>query len=108
MSKANYVQRGESLDYKNNTEARIEAGDVVVIGSVIGVAGCDIEIGGVGSVHVEGVYKLKKSASGEVAMGAAVYYDGDGITDSASGEAVGYAASAALASDEEIAVKLKG
>lgn len=49
---AAYVQRGEALDYKNGTEEMIPAGTVVLVGKRIGVAGCDIPAGAVGTIHV--------------------------------------------------------
>lgn len=114
MSKAVYIQKGESLDYKNSTEAAIAAGDIVMLGSVMGVASCDIPVGAVGSMHVEGVYKLPKTSENAITMGTVVYYDGTGITEAANdGEseptaytAVGYAAADAATGDTEIAVKI--
>jgi len=35
MSKAAYWQRGETLDYKNNTDTKIEANTVISFGSYI-------------------------------------------------------------------------
>lgn len=110
MGKASYWQRGESLDFMNDTEETIEAGTVVTFGERIGVAGTDIPPGGLGSVHVTGVYGISKTAGGEVGMGTPVYFDGEGITDTKGGDAVlaGYAAQAAAAGDIEILVKLLG
>ena len=42
MNKAEYLQRGESLDYTNATEDTIPDGAVVAIGSRVGVTGCPI------------------------------------------------------------------
>lgn len=108
MSKAVYIQRGESLDYKNSGSSKIAAGEVVLIDSVLGVAGCDIEAGAVGVLHVEGVYKLAKTSSNAITAGAAVYYDGSGITESAGSDdiRVGYAVAAAAAADTEVLVKI--
>ncbi len=109
MSKAVYIQKGESLDYKNNGTEKIAAGDVVLIGTLLGVAGCDIAVGEVGSVHVTGVYKLAKTSSNAITMGTEVYYDGTGITEAAeSNTRVGYAAAGAATTDSEILVKLIG
>lgn len=55
MGKAEYWQRGETLDYKNTGTATIEANTVVIFGSRIGVAGTDIMPGEVGSLH--GIYR---------------------------------------------------
>ena len=109
MGKAVYIQRGESLDYKNGTEAAIAAGDIVMLGSVLGVAATDIPVGMVGAVYVEGVFRLPKTSENAVTIGTHVYYDGTGITeedDDGGNKAVGYAAADATAADTEIAVKI--
>ena len=58
--KAKYRHKGESIDYKNRTETKIEAGDVLTMRGRIGVAGTDIAPGELGSVHVSGVYEFTK------------------------------------------------
>ena len=108
MAKATYWQRGESLDYKNNESTVIEANSIIDLGTRIGVAGTDINPDEVGSVHVTGVYEIEKTGTGEIAMGAAVYYDGTGITSDTSGTPAGYAAAAAEADATVILVKLLG
>ena len=110
MSKASYWQRGETLDYRNDTEEKIEANTIISFGSHIGVAGTDILPGELGSLHVTGVFEIDKTAAGAIEMGTEVYFDGAGITD-AKGEGMplaGYAAQAADASDTVILVKLVG
>ena len=106
----NYVQRGESLDYTNGTGSKIDAGDIVVIGTKIGVAGCDIPAGAKGSLHVEGVFEFpEKSGESAIAMGAAVYYDataGAITATSTSNTLAGYAAAPAGASAAKILVKI--
>ena len=108
MAKAVYWQRGESLDYKNNGDAVIEANTIIDLGTRIGVAGTAINPGEIGSLHVTGVYEIAKTGAGEIAMGAAVYYDGTGITSATSGTPAGYAAAAAEAGAAVILVKLQG
>lgn len=106
--KATYWQKGQSLDYTNGTNAIIEANTVLVIGSLIGIAGTDIEPGETGSVHVEGVFQMPKKDAAAIAMGAAVYWNAsDGITTTASGNTLaGYAAEASAEGAETILVKL--
>ena len=58
---AEFFQRGETLDYTNAGSAKIEAGDVIVLGTKIGVAGCDIAVGAVGSVLCTGMQRMKTS-----------------------------------------------
>ena len=43
--KATYIQPGGNLDYRNNGNAAIEAGDVVVLGNRAGIAGTPIPVG---------------------------------------------------------------
>lgn len=107
MAKASFWQRGESLDYKNGTDTVIEANTVIDLGTRIGIAGTSINPGESGSLHVVGVYELPKTAAAEVTMGAAVNFDGTGITTEA-GTPAGYAAATSAASDETILVKLLG
>lgn len=110
MSKAAFWQRGEALDYTNTGTKTIEANTIISFGGHIGIAGTDILPGEVGSLHVTGVFEMPKTATGAVEMGADVYYDGTGITDTEGDSAVlaGYAAQAAAASDTVILVKLAG
>lgn len=118
MATASYWQRGEALDYKNTTAKVIEANTVIELNGRIGIAGAEINPSETGSIHVSGVYEMPKTGTAAIEMGAAVYYDGTGITDSAdNGEtgdakvsytAAGYAAAAAEAADTVILVKLQG
>lgn len=114
---AEYLQRGESLDYTNATGDLIPAGTVVAIGDRIGVTGCPIPAGKTGSLHVVGVFEITKTKNAAIEMGKAVYFDGTGITTdttgTSDGESVtypsaGYAAAPAAASDTTILVKLGG
>lgn len=106
--KATYWQRGESLDYVNETMAVIEANTIIDLGTRIGVAGTSINPGEKGSLHVTGVYEIAKTGADEIAMGAAVYFDGSGITNAASGTLAGYAAEKATADAKVVLVKLQG
>lgn len=107
MAKATYWQRGESLDYVNSGDTVIEANTIVALGTRIGVVGTDINPKERGSIHVTGVYEIAKTG-GEIAMGAAVYFNGTGITTENSGTPAGYAAAAAAADDAVVLVKLLG
>lgn len=118
MSKAEYWQRGEVIDYVNNTAARIEANQIVTFGKRIGVAGTSIEIGETGSLHVFGVFEMPKSSANEIAEGTDVYFDGEGITEAAdngqtsdakvSYACAGYATETAAADATAVKVKLLG
>lgn len=110
MAKAEYWQRGETLDYTNGTEAVIPANTIVSLGTRVGVTGCDIAPGKVGSLHVCGVFEMPKTGTAAIAMGATVYFDGTGITGTSGSDTieVGYAAAPAAAADTVIKVKLCG
>ena len=66
----NLIRQGETLTYTNSSEAKINAGDVVVIGALLGVAVTDIPAGGKGAVHLWGVYELPKTTSQAWTAGA--------------------------------------
>ena len=105
---AKYWQKGEVLDYK--ASASVKNGDVVSLGTRIGVAGEDILQGETGHLHVVGVFEMPKAA-GAVTMGAALYYnatDGNITTTSSGNVSAGYAAAPADSADETVLVKLLG
>lgn len=106
---AEYWQRGESLDYANETAKVISAGTVIDLKERIGVAGTDILPGRVGSIHVMGVYSMAKAESKEIAMGASVYFKAeDGTITDEVGEntPAGYAAAKAESADATILVNI--
>ena len=103
---AKYWQKGEVLDYKASTAVK----NGVSLGTRIGVAGEDIAAGETGHLHVVGVFEMEK-ATGDVTMGAALYYSATDkkITTTASGNVpAGYAAAPAASADETVLVKLLG
>ena len=76
-----YVQRGEAIDYLNSTEADIKANDIVTIKTRIGIAGTDIPVGSVGSLHVIGVFDLPATAAETYEVGDNIYFK-DGLVTS--------------------------
>ena len=110
MAKAVYVQKGDTLNYTNlSSKDKILAGDVLVIGTKVAVAGCDIEVGQTGTVHVSGVYELPISSLA-VSMGEKVYWDSSNnvVTTTASHTEIGYAAETVVSTATKIKVKLVG
>lgn len=105
--KAKYCHKGESIDFANTTEVKIEAGDVLAMGGRIGVAGTDIAPGELGSVHVSGVYELIKKDKAAMAVGTAVYLSADGITTTKTDNTpAGYVAAASSAESGGVWVKI--
>lgn len=110
VTKAIYWQRGETIDFLNETEKTIEAGELVSFGEAIGVAGEDIPPKAVGGLHIEGVYKIPK-AEGVIENGARVCLkDGKAQKhDAGSDEGcawLGHAVAKAAAEDEIVLVKI--
>ncbi len=108
MSKALYWQRGETIDYANNTTDIIDANSIIVLGNRIGVAGTDILPSKTGSVHVTGVFQFLKE-SGAVTTGTDVYYsESDGVITSSSENNIkaGFAVQDAADDDTTILVKI--
>ena len=98
--KARYVQRGESIDYTPETD--VAAGDIIKVGSLVGVAKLDIKAGELGALAVVGVYEIATGGAA-VAMGGVVSVDpATGKVADAGASAAGkfgHAATAATASD---------
>ena len=109
VTKATYWQRGETIDYKNETESPIEAGTILELGDTIGVAGELIPPGGLGSAHIEGVFRVPKEAE-EIALGKVVYLKKDsGKATADKGEdnvRLGHSVAKAESADAEVLVKI--
>ena len=109
MSKATYQYRGEAIDFTNGTGAKIEALEIVAVGSHVGVAAADIEDGATGAVHMTGIFEMPKDAAA-ITQGADVYLVDGAISATKGTGAVfaGYAVAAADAGDDTVLVKLMG
>ena len=107
--RAVYFQRGETLGYTPTEDTK--TGQVVALGTRIGVAASDIPANELGNVHVVGVFSMTKAEGEELAQGAAVYYDSaaEAITATADGNTpAGYAAADAVTTATSVLVKLLG
>ncbi len=76
MAEAIFYQNGDNIDFINNTEAEINACDIVNLSCKIAVAGCTIPVGDTGTVITTGVFKLPKSTSA-INNGVPVFFDTD-------------------------------
>ena len=105
--KARYVQRGESIDFTPETD--VAAGDIVKIGSLVGVAKLDIKAGELGALALVGVYELEGNGTA-VEAGAVVSVDpttGKVCAEGASGAVkFGHAVQSAAATDATVLVRL--
>ncbi|MEK5069808.1 DUF2190 family protein [Sporosarcina sp. FSL K6-1508] len=74
MTQAIYVQRGETIDYINSTSVIVAAGEVVALGTRVGVAATEIPVGAKGALNVMGVYDLPALGTEALTVGQAVYF----------------------------------
>jgi predicted RecA/RadA family phage recombinase len=108
ISYAVYVQEGDQIDY--TPVADVSAGDVIIQGTLLGIALRDIPAGAQGALAVEGTFDVNKFANEAIGFGATVYFDVG--THTATGTlsysegVMGLCVRAALAGDKVVRVKL--
>ena len=110
-----YQSNSCSIDYTPGSA--VTAGDVIVQGSVVGIATQDIAASVKGSLALDGVFKVPK-ITGANAVGTLIYWDptgdpvggtsGTGAATSTAGslKQLGYVAVASLSADEKVQVVL--
>lgn len=100
---ASYVQDGDLLDH--TPASAVAAGDVVVIGSLVGVAPRAIAAGALGAVAVEGVFEMPCATGATGAQGSAInWYAVSGVAHASTGVAAGKLAKARAAADTSVHV----
>lgn len=91
-----YVMSGDVIDYVAGSA--ITSGQVLLIGTRIGVALAAIASGATGAVRMLGIFTIAKLSTDVVAVGALLYWDNTNsrLTTTASGNTLaGYATAAA-------------
>lgn len=123
MAKAKFWQKGESIDYVNGTGSKIDANTIILYGSRLAVAGCDIAAGEKGSLYVSGVFEMPKDYgdSGKaLTAGQEVYWDNtnsvikaavaqvvaEGLVTTEASAVNGFVVAAALTTDQKCLVKI--
>ncbi|MBI9017364.1 MAG: DUF2190 family protein [Phycisphaerae bacterium] len=108
---AKFVHEGKSIDY--TPSSAVTAGDVIVLGDLIGIAAIDIPADQLGALTVAGVFDLPKAvgASTAIAAGAMVYWDsadGKAKTDDETGanKYIGKVVNSAIDADITVRVRL--
>lgn len=104
----NYIESGDVLDYTVGSSETITSGDVIIKGTLVGVALGSGTEGSVVSIRTRGVFQLPK-ATGAITLGAAVYWDDTNnvVTTTASGNTlIGKAWSAQASGDATVNVRL--
>lgn len=73
-----FVYKGETVDYKATKD--LAYGEVVELGTRIGVAASVIKNGEVGTLNITGVYELTATSGEEYKIGDIVYFKNEGVT----------------------------
>lgn len=105
----NYVQRGDTLDII--AAAAVASGDVVIKGSIIGIANADAVIGDTFALDVVGVFNLPKVAALAIGQGDTVYWDSaNGLVNKTAGgnTKLGVATEAVPNPSANVSVRLNG
>lgn len=108
---ARYIQPGEVITWVNDTESDVEVGDVVNLGSRIGVALVDIPNEGSGAVKVTGVFELPAIKTAAFSVGDQVYWDstnGNLTNSSTDNTPAGWVVEAKAAAGATAKIKLLG
>lgn len=71
----NFIHEGRIIPF--TAGADVDSGQVVVVGSLVGIAMGDVANGSVGQLAVEGVFDVPAAAAA-ITVGAPVYWDADG------------------------------
>ena len=71
---ARYIQKGESIDYRPETDVRAKT--IVPFPGFVGITRLDIRAGELGALAVTGVFESPKTAEA-IDVGEAVYYDAE-------------------------------
>jgi predicted RecA/RadA family phage recombinase len=102
------LAEGRSVDYTPSSD--VAAGQVVVQGSMVGVAATPIPANTKGALAVEGLFSFKKKSGDTFAAGGPVYWDdtaNEATTTLGSNKFCGFAAAAAGSSATEVFVSLR-
>lgn len=105
----NYIVDGDVINYATTTA--VNSGDLVQMADLVGVAATNIAAGDSGSVNIDGVFEVPKSAGFVAAQGSKLYYDSTAkaLSGTAAGNTLaGYAYESAANGDVTVRVRLIG
>ena len=102
---ASYVQEGHVIDH--TPASAVAAGDVIVVGALVGVAPRAIAANSLGSLVVEGVVEMPVATGATGAQGSAINWNAtSGVAHASTGTAAGKLAKARLVGDTTVQVIL--
>lgn len=105
----NFVEKGNVLNYPIPADTAIVSGDVVSVGTMIGIAGKSSSTEGeIIPVNLCGVFELAKKAPLVITQGDRLYWDSDPgeITKTVTDKPIGTAFESALSADTTVLVRL--
>lgn len=106
----NHIQKGDVLDWNNDSGADVVSGQLVAVGDKVGIALGDIADGEVGRVAVAEVWEVPKKAVA-VTVGQSLYLDVSEkkVTGTPTDNvAAGYAFAPAATDDGTVLLKING
>ncbi len=75
---AKFIQNGNIIDYTNSGASKINYGDIVTLGTRVGIACEDIAVGAIGGVSLTGVYEVPAITTEAFVAGDDLYLDATG------------------------------
>ena len=97
-----FVSEGDTIDHTPSGD--VSSGDVIVQGSLIGIAKTDIAANALGALAVAGVFELPCGEA--ITAGAQVYWDGSDVTATSTDNDLGKAVAASYNGDSLVRVRL--
>ena len=107
MPQAQFIHDGDAIDYTPGVD--VAAGDVVVLGDLVGVAKREIKAGVLGALAVTGVFDFAKANDSSHIVGTLLYWDDTTniVTgDANAGKQVGKVVRDAATTDATVRVRL--
>ena len=90
---ARFFQDGNVIDHTNEGTELINYGDVVTLGTKIGIALENIPVGAMGSLGIAGIYEMESDTGTAFAVGDTLYLDATGkVTKTEADTVAGWAA----------------
>jgi predicted RecA/RadA family phage recombinase len=71
----NFIQEGNTINWKNDGGQDVESGDLVRVNDLVGVAVARISNGSIGALGTAGVYFLKKTPGQAMGQGIRVFVE---------------------------------
>ena len=104
---AKFIQTGNSIDYTPSSD--VSAGDVVIVGNIVGIAKLDIPANTAGAISLTGCFQIYKDDV-DISIGDAIYWDETeslATTASYGNTFIGRSVTAQIAADPSVIVRLE-